>query len=64
MQAVPELVGQRQRVAQLAREIHQHVRVVMRSDRHAVGASRLARHHRRVDPAVRKELFDQLSGPR
>ena len=62
VQPVAELVGQGQRIAQLAGEVHQHVGVVVRRHGHAVGAPLLARHDGRVDPALLEEFFDQRSG--
>src|SRR5205814_10512554 len=61
MQAVAQLVRQSQRVAQLAREVHQDIWVMVWCDRHAVGAPGLTRHERSVDPALGEELLYQIA---
>ena len=62
MKPMPQLVRHDQRVAQLAGEVQQHVRVVIGRHAHAVGATVLARHDGGVDPAVLEEILDQRPG--
>ena len=55
MHAVAQLVRQRHHVARLAQVVQQHVGVRRRHRRMREGARRLARPHRRVDPALVEE---------
>ena len=64
VQAVAELVREREHAAPLAGVVHQHVRVHVRDRRGAEGAEHLARPHRRVDPVALEEAADDLAGLR
>ena len=62
MQAVPELVRERQDRSAVARVVHQHVRVHARNRRGAKRAGSLVRAHGPVDPVVVEEARDDRAG--
>ena len=61
VQAVAELVGEREYRAPVAREVHEDVRVHARHVRRAERARALVLAHRRVDPALAEEALDDVS---
>ena len=62
MEAVAQLVRQRERVAQLACEVEHHVGMVARRHGHAVRPARFARDDRGIDPGVGEEVLHQGAG--
>ena len=60
MHAMAEFMRQRHHVARLALVVHQHVRVRRRRGRMRERAGRLARPHRRVDPAIGEETLGDI----
>ena len=61
VQTVAELVRHHRGVTKLAGEVEHHVRVVARGNWHAVRTAGFTRNHRRIDPGMGEEVFDQLA---